>query len=87
MPYQIKKLLPRHLEILNLYIECKPQKEIAKEMRMTEQAVSYIVNSPVFRKEFDKRRLLLSAKVDQAYIEDMRAKIKMIESSRKKNVY
>ena len=40
------------MKILNLYIQCNSQKDIAREVDLSEQAISYIVNSPVFQKEW-----------------------------------
>jgi len=47
------------------------QKDIAKEVGLTPQAVSYIVHSPVFQREYELRRLILSEKADRAYLESL----------------
>ena len=42
MPCQIKRLLPRDIKIMKMYIECKQQKDIAKEVRLIEQLSSHV---------------------------------------------
>ena len=55
MSYEIKKLLPRHYKIMDLLLLGKKQKEIARILDLSEQAVSSIVNSPVFKLEIPNR--------------------------------
>ena len=56
MSYEIKKLLPKHFKVMDLFLLGRKQKEIAKELCMSEQAVSSIVNSRVFKEELPKRK-------------------------------
>ena len=56
MSYEIKKLLPRHIKIMDLKILGLKQKEIARELDLSEQAVSSIVRSKVFQEHLPQRR-------------------------------
>jgi len=56
MSYEIKKLLPRHYKIMDLLLLLgKKQKEIAEELSLTEQTVSSVVNSRVFKEHLPGR--------------------------------
>ena len=55
MSYEIKKLLPRHYMVMDLLILGLKQKQIAEKIGLSEQAVSSIVRSKVFRDELPKR--------------------------------
>jgi predicted transcriptional regulator len=56
MSYQLKKLLPRHFKVMDLLLLGKKQKEIAEELDLTPQAVSSIVNSPIFQERLASRK-------------------------------
>ena len=57
MSYEIKKLLPRHYKVMDLMLLGKKQKEIAEELCLSEQAVSSIVNSRVFKEAIPRRKI------------------------------
>ena len=52
---QLKRLRPRHYEILVRYMKGQRQRQIAREMKVGEQWVSVVINSPVFQAELQKR--------------------------------
>lgn len=54
---QIKRILPRHVEIMNRLILGQRQVEIARDLEMTESRLSIIVNSPLFQLELKKKQL------------------------------
>ena len=62
MPYDIKRLLPRHLKIMDLLLLGEKQCDIARDLDLTPQAVCYIVNSEVFQSHLPKRRAEVMAK-------------------------
>ena len=51
---QLKRLTPRHYEILIRYAKGQRQRQIAKEMNLGEQWLSVVINSPVFQEELHK---------------------------------
>jgi predicted transcriptional regulator len=59
MSYEIEKLGPRHIQVMDLVIAGEKQTEIAKRLKLSQQAVSSIVNSEVFQEQLPKRRLEL----------------------------
>ena len=54
---QIKRVLPRHIEIMNRLLLGQRQSEISKEMSITEARLSIIINSPIFQIELKKKML------------------------------
>jgi len=52
---QLKRLRPRHYEILARVLKGQSQRQIAKEMRIGEPWLSVMINSPVFQQELNKR--------------------------------
>lgn len=52
---QIKRMKPKHYEILVRYSEGHRQRRIAQEMGIGEQWLSVIINSPIFQEELQKR--------------------------------
>src|SRR5215467_3707797 len=52
---QLKRLRPRHHEIIARMFMGQSQRQIAKEMSIGEQRLSVIINSPVFQEEVKKR--------------------------------
>ena len=52
---QIKRLRPRHHEILTRYSRGQNQRRIAKEMGIGEQRLSVLINSPIFQEELRRR--------------------------------
>jgi len=54
---RIKRLLPKHEEIMNRLILGQKQKDIAGEMGMTQARLSIIVNSPLFQLELKKKMM------------------------------
>lgn len=65
MSYEIKKLLPRHYKIMDLLLLGKKQKEIAREVNLSEQAVSSIVNSRIFKEQLPFRKKQVEQKPDK----------------------
>jgi hypothetical protein len=54
---RIKRLLPKHEEIMNRLMLGQKQRDIADQMGMTEGRLSIIVNSPLFRLELKKKMM------------------------------
>jgi hypothetical protein len=54
---RIKRLLPKHEEIMNRLILGQKQKDIAGEMGMTQSRLSIIINSPLFQLELKKKMM------------------------------
>ena len=52
---QLKRLRPKHYEIITRMFMGQKQKQIAKDMGIGYQRLSVIVNSPVFQEEVSKR--------------------------------
>lgn len=52
---QLKQLRPRHYEILLRYMKGQRQRQIARQMKVGEQWVSAVINSPLFQAELQKR--------------------------------
>jgi hypothetical protein len=67
---QIKKLRPRHYEIMTRLLQYQSLREISREMGINESWASVVVNSPVFQEELD-RRLEIQ---EQAVIEKLKEK-------------
>ena len=81
MPYQLKKLLPRHYRILELCLDGKNYKDIAKEIGLTQRAISNITNSPIFQNELARRRKERDIKLDKDYISEINLLKKEIRTS------
>lgn len=64
-PPEIQRMLPRHFAILNLVLAGNGPKEIAQALGMTPQAISLIMNSPIFQHEVSRRRDGIDKVVDQ----------------------
>lgn len=64
MSYEIKKLLPRHMQVMDLVIAGHKQTEIAERLKLSQQAVSAIVNSEVFQDHLPERRVELQQATD-----------------------
>ena len=69
MAYQLKKLNPRHLAIMDKVLEGKKQKDIASEMGMSPYGISTIVRSPIFQNELSRRREGIGRRVDDEVVE------------------
>ena len=52
---QLKRMRPRHYEILTRYSRGQNQRTIAAAMGIGEQWLSVLINSPVFQEELRKR--------------------------------
>jgi len=61
----MKRLLPRHYEILDLYLEGMAIKDIAKQVGMAPGSVSLITRNPSFIKEVERRREQRNKELDQ----------------------
>jgi hypothetical protein len=53
---QLRRMRPRHYEILARYMEGHTPQGISSEMQIGQQRLSVIVNSPIFQKEFRRLR-------------------------------
>jgi len=53
--WQLKRMRPRHYEILIRLLNGRSQRKIARELGLGEQRLSVIINSPVFQEELRKR--------------------------------
>jgi hypothetical protein len=67
---QIKKLRPRHYEIMTRMLQYQSLRTISREMGINESWASVVVNSPVFQEELE-RRLEIQ---EQAVIEKLKEK-------------
>lgn len=62
---QLKRMLPRHFRILDLYLTGEMNiKDIAEAVGMTPQGVGLIVKNPIFQKEAGRRRSSLERKTE-----------------------
>jgi hypothetical protein len=52
---QIKKLRPRHYEIMTRLLQYQSLRTISREMGINESWASVVVNSPVFQEELERR--------------------------------
>ena len=52
---QIKKLRPRHYEIVIRYLQGQKLTQIARDMELDVSWVSIVVNSPIFQEEIERR--------------------------------
>ncbi len=60
--YNLKSLNPRHFKIIELRLRGKTNLQIADELSMTTQAVTIIVRSPNFQREYAMQSELLAEK-------------------------
>jgi transcriptional regulator len=56
MTHELKKLLPRHYKIMELFLDGLSYKEVADTLGMTPQAIQLISKSPLFQNELARRR-------------------------------
>jgi citrate lyase gamma subunit len=63
--HELQRLLPRHYQILELYLAGHGPKEIAQVVEMTPQAITLITKSPLFQSEASRRRANIEAKTDE----------------------
>lgn len=54
--HQLKQLSPKHYRMLEMTLQGMGRAEIAREMDVTPQCVSLVVNSPVFQQQLSRRR-------------------------------
>lgn len=64
--WELKRLTAKHKCILDLHLAGLSHIDVAKEMKMTEQAIGMICRSPLFQDELARRRSGLDKKVDEA---------------------
>jgi len=64
MSYEIEKLLPRHMRVMDLLIAGFSQRQISRELQLTPQAVCSIVHSRVFQDRLPERRRDLQRSAD-----------------------
>lgn len=64
MANEIERLLPRHYTIMDLAMGGNGPKEIAQVLEMTPQAISGIMNSPIFQDSIAKRRDAMQKEMD-----------------------
>jgi hypothetical protein len=62
-PLAIKRVLPRHIEIMERLMAGQKQSEIARDMGMSSSRISIIINSPLFQLEFRKKLMKRETKV------------------------
>jgi hypothetical protein len=62
--HELQRLLPRHYQILDLWLGGHGPKEIAQAVEMTPQAITLITKSPLFQAEAARRRSNVEAKTD-----------------------
>jgi hypothetical protein len=64
--WDIAKMLPRHYQILDLFIQGKSNAEIAEVIGISKHRVSRICNAPAFQDQLSRRRRSLEEKMDQS---------------------
>lgn len=76
---QLKRLKPRHYEVLTRYVHGQPARQISAEMGIGEQRLSVIINSPLFQEALQERlreqdeaivRRIYAADVKRMAVED-----------------
>ena len=72
MGYEIHRLLPRHFKVMDLLLLGEKQKDIARQLDLTPQAVCAIVHSPIFQEYLPKRRVEIAEKCHEEGSEDPR---------------
>ena len=60
-PYELKRLLPRHHEIVKRCLLGYTNIAIADELGMSNRSISLITNSPLFQQELSRRRKLVES--------------------------
>jgi hypothetical protein len=65
---QLRRLSPRHLEIIERLLVGQDHKQIARELGLGEQWLSVVVNSPLFVKELAKRLSERSKEIDHQLV-------------------
>ena len=65
MPHELKHLLPRHYQILELCLQGFRSKDIAEAVGLTPQAISLITNSPMFQDALARRRADQQGNLDE----------------------
>lgn len=66
--YELKRILPRHQEILRLCLLGVDQTDIATQLDMSNRTISLIVNSPLFQSELSRRRKNIEAREDDVLV-------------------
>lgn len=79
MGNEIKKILPKHFEILNLFLEGYSRKEVAQATGKTEAGIGLIFQSPIFQHELARRRREQEMGVDKDKRQDIRKARQMLE--------
>jgi hypothetical protein len=64
--FDITKMLPRHYQILDLFLQGKTFGEIATIVEMNPQRISQIYNSPSFQDQLARRRRSIEKETDSA---------------------
>ena len=63
---RIQRLLPRHFKIMDLELQGRSKKEIAKLLGIKLNTVSLVSQSPLYQDRFAKRRRAIEKEHDQA---------------------
>ncbi len=83
MPFHLKKLLPRHYRILELCLDGKNRKDIAREVGLTPRAITNITNSPIFQFEYARRRKERQKQNDRAALLEIKSLREMLKINHK----
>lgn len=65
MGYEVSRMLPRHFTILDMCLSGQNNALIAQSLDMTPQAISLIINSPIFQTELARRRKDIEKQTNQ----------------------
>lgn len=68
---EIKRILPRHFRIVELTLEGVDQKDIGKQLGISQSSVRMVQNSPVFQGELARRREEREKVADRGHAEDL----------------
>jgi len=66
----LKKLMPRHLRIVDLFVEGLTPTQISRIVGLTVTQIQNIRNSPNFQHEFDRRRTIYEEQMNRHLIAD-----------------
>lgn len=81
MPGNLKRLLPRHYMILELYLNGMATKAIADAVKVSTAMVNLTVNSPIFQDSLARRRREREHKADKVAVDHISAAHKAIEEA------
>lgn len=61
----IQKMTTKHEEIMRRKLSGETNKEIAKAVKLTEERISFICNSPIFKEKLDKKRESINKRFEE----------------------